>query len=426
MNMPQEVKANKTAGNADVEVSKDAVRVLIVATVLFGLFFAVWTMFGIVGLKMKKELGLADGEFALLIAIPVLTGSLLRIPVGLLTDRIGGRNMMMALLIFAALPTYLMSRVHSYDVALILALLIGFAGTSFAAGIAWVSAWYPVEKQGFALGVFGLGNIGAALTGLVAPSLITLVAAGGAMGGVIGGGWRLIPTMYAFLLVFLAILTPFITPSPDRKPAQGRKLGAMLKPLGVMRVWRFGFYYLTVFGGYVALTLWLPKYYQNVYNYSLREAGLMTALFIFPASLSRPFGGRYADKYGARPVILISFVVMAITALILGFGVSVTPFVIIVLVMGLAMGIGMAAVFTYIPNYFTKDVGAVGGLVGALGALGGFILPLSFAWVKSHTGGRPENIWYVLLGLVLLSMLMLSVAVARLRAGEFSDEVETE
>lgn len=414
---PAQVQDNKA-------VSPEASRVLLVAFGLFTLFFAVWVMFGIIGLKMRKELGMSEGEFALLAAIPVLTGSVLRVPVGIITDRIGGRNMMITLLLITALPTYLVSQINSYEMALVLAFFIGMAGTSFAAGVAWVSAWYPPERKGYALGLFGLGNVGAALTGLMAPVLLTLVATGGLLGGLIGGGWRFIPTMYAVLLVVAAVLVPFVTPKPDRKPAEGRGLAEMLSPLKIVRVWRFGFYYFTVFGGFVALTLWLPKYYVDVYGYELRSAGLMTALFIFPASLIRPIGGIISDRVGARPVIASSFAVMAATLIALSTGLSIVPFVAVILVMGLAMGVGMAAVYTYIPRYFGNDVGAVGGLVGALGALGGFILPLVFAWVKVRSDGNAESTWLVLLVLLALSALMLSAAVMRLRRGAFKDEVE--
>jgi NNP family nitrate/nitrite transporter-like MFS transporter len=414
--------AGKNLGN-ETQTPPEAVRVLTVSFILFTLFFAVWVMFGIIGLKMRKELGMSEGEFALLAAIPVLTGSVLRVPVGIITDRIGGRNMMIALLLITALPTYLVSRIQTYEQALILAFFIGMAGTSFAAGVAWVSAWYPPERKGFALGIFGLGNVGAALTGLLAPVLLTLVATGGILGGWIGGGWRFIPTMYAILLVLSAAIIPLLAPKPDRRPAEGRGLVEMLSPLKIARVWRFGFYYFTVFGGYVALTLWLPKYYVDVYGYELRSAGLMTALFIFPASLTRPIGGYVSDRAGARPVIAVALVVMALALVLLSTGLAITPFVIVVMVMAVAMGVGMASVYTYIPRYFGNDVGAVGGLVGALGALGGFVLPLVFAYVKRDTGS-PESTWLVLLALVVLSMIMLAVAVMRLRAGAFRDEVD--
>lgn len=415
MNQAVEVPPDSETSAAVDKVDSDAVRVLVVATVLFTLFFAVWVMFAIVGLKMRKELGLSEGEFALLIAIPVLTGSILRVPVGIATDKVGGRNMMIGLLIATAIPTYLLSRIQTYDQALILALLIGLAGTSFAVGVAWVSAWYPAKHQGFALGVFGMGNVGASITKLFAPLLVTLVGSGGLLGGWIGGGWRFVPSVYAIMLLMSAAIFPFLVPKHDKKPSQGRGIVEMTKPLKHARVWRFGFYYVTVFGAYVGLSLWLPKYYVDVYGFSLPEAGLMTALFIFPASLLRPLGGYLSDNYGARPITMISFAVIAAASGVLCMPMSVLPFTIMVLVVGVAMGVGKASVYTYIPQYFPKDVGAVGGLVGAVGGLGGFVLPLMFAWAKVQSG-NPESTWYVMLGLSLLSILTLAIAVAHIRA----------
>ncbi len=403
-------------------VTPDARRVLIVATTLFTFFFAVWVMFSIVGLKMKKEFGLSEEEFALLAAIPILTGSLLRVPVGILTDRVGGRIMMMILLVVTAIPTWLITEVHSYNAALMLALGIGLAGTSFAVGIAWVSAWYPASHQGFALGVFGAGNVGASITKLVAPSLIAAVGAGGLLGGLIPGGWRVVPALFAIALVVCAVIVPFVTPKHDKRPAHGRGFAEMSRPLLIVRVWRFGFYYVTVFGAYVALALWLPHYYEDVYGQSLTKAGLLTALFIFPASLLRPYGGHLSDKIGARQVTAISFGVVAITAFALSIEMSMIPFICIVFVMGVAMGIGKASVYTYIPQYFPRDVGAVGGLVGAVGGLGGFVLPLLFAWARETTG-RPESTFYVMTGLAVLSMLFLSIAVSRINAGAHHAEM---
>lgn len=403
-------------------VTADAVAVLITATLIFTLFFAVWVMFAIVGVPMRKELGLSESQFALLIALPVLTGSILRVPIGMLTDKVGGRNMMIALLLLTAIPTYLVSKVNTYEGALVLALFIGLAGTSFAVGVAWVSAWYPPDHQGFALGVFGMGNVGASITKLLAPTLVTAVGTAGLLGGAIPGGWRFVPVVYAALLVLAAIAIPFVVPRQDKHPSKGRSILEMSKPLMVMRVWRFGFYYVTVFGAYVALALWLPKYYVDVYDTTLAEAGLLTALFIFPASLLRPLGGWLSDKRGARQITAISFSGIALASFALCAPMDILPFTLLVFAVGVAMGIGKASVYTYIPQYFPKDVGAVGGLVGAVGGLGGFVLPLMFAWADGETG-RPESTFYVLLGLAVLSGMFLSIAVARLHADAHHGEM---
>jgi len=411
-----------TRAASDAPVSPEAVRVLVIATTLFTIFFAVWVMFAIIGIPMRKEFGLSDSEFALLAAVPILTGSFLRVPVGIVTDRIGGRNMMMGLLIVTAIPTFMLGRVDTYNGALWLALGIGMAGTSFAAGIAWVSAWYPARQQGFALGVFGAGNVGASITKLLAPTLVTAVGSAGLLGGFIPGGWRLVPTVFSFALVTAAIVLPFVAPRQDRRPSHGRGFAEMSRPLLIPRVWRFGFYYVTVFGAYVALALWLPKYYVDVYGLTLTKAGLVTALFIFPASLLRPFGGWLSDKYGARRITAVSFSGVGLFSAVLCLSMSIVPFVILIFCLGVSMGIGKASVYTYVPQYFPKDVGAVGGLVGAVGGMGGFALPLIFAWAKTQTH-HPESTFYVMTALAAVSALFLAIAVSRIHADAHHGEM---
>jgi NNP family nitrate/nitrite transporter-like MFS transporter len=402
-------------GQQPVEVEPKAVRVLIAATVLFAVCFAVWVMFSIIGLKMRKELGLSDGQFALLAAIPVLTGALLRIPVGIIADRIGGRATMMTLMLIVAIPVYLVSKVNSYGMALVLALFVGLAGTSFAAGVAWVSAWYPAERKGFALGMFGMGNIGAALTALVAPTLLTLVPAAGLAGGLIGGQWRFVPVMYAALLVLAALLVRLVVPGKDRKPAGGRTFTQLISPLKYVRVWRFGYYYMTVFGAFVAMSLWLPKYYVDNYDMQLRSAGFLAAAFVITASVIRPIGGALADRIGGRKVMILSLGTAATAALFLSLPMGRTTFFLLTILLGAGLGIGTAAVFTYIPQYFPDDVGAVGGLVGAIGAIGGFILPLIFATVKGATGYAP-SIFVILMAMFFYSALFLALAISNLRS----------
>jgi NNP family nitrate/nitrite transporter-like MFS transporter len=384
--------------------------VLVFSTIAFTVFFAVWVMFSIVGLPLRAELGLSDGQFALLAAIPILTGSVLRVPVGMLTDKLGGRVMMTSLLVLMSVPSYLVSQADSYEELLVLAFVLGLAGTSFAIGIPWVSAWYPSQHQGTALGVFGMGNVGASITKMLAPALVTVVAAGGALGGFVPGGWRFVPFAYAILLLVTALVVWIGVPRQDRRPARGRTLRAMSRPLVYVRVWRFGFYYVVVFGAYVALALWLPKYYVDVYDMSLAQAGMLTALFIFPASLLRPLGGWLSDRIGARRVTAASFLIIGGASLALSFPTDVLAFTLLVLAIGVGMGVGKASVFTYIPQYFPRDVGAVGGLVGAVGGLGGFVLPLLFAWALAETG-RPQSTFQVMFALAVASLLMLGVAV---------------
>ena len=227
--------------------------------------------------------------------------------------------------------------------------------------------------------------------------------------------------IYAALLVVMAVVLWFVAPAPDRRPGSGRPLRAMLAPLRDVRTWRFGLYYVVVFGAYVALSLWLPTYYTKVYGMPLAKAALLTAAFIFPASLLRPVGGWLSDKFGPRPVTYAVFIAMLLACIPLAlpagaFGVHVGPtaFFFLVLVLGIGMGLGKASVYKYIPDYFPADVGATGGLVGTLGALGGFVLPLAFGYLETSTG-RPESCFQVMLFLVLACLVWLHAVVTGIR-----------
>ncbi len=394
-------------------------------------------MFAIVGLPLREELGFTDSQFALLAAIPILTGSVLRVPLGIWADQYGGRRVFTVLLVVTAVPTYLVSTADSYLELLFYAFFVGLAGTSFAVGVAWVSAWYPSQRQGFALGMFGSGNVGASITKLLAPTLVSVVAVGGLAGGFVPGGWRFVPFLYAVVLAVMAIVVWLLTPSRDIRPSQGRSLRELLTPLKHIRVWRFGYYYVVVFGAYVALALWLPKYYVDVFGLDLKVAGVLTALFIFPASLLRPVGGTMADRFGARRVMYWVFGTIAIASLLLSFpnghitlhlsksiepsgfrdvlpfNQSIWMFTTLIFIIGFAMGIGKAAVYKYIPDYFPDDVGSVGGLVGAVGGLGGFYLPLLFAWALSVTD-LPNSTFFVLFLFAAAALLWLHWTVVRI------------
>jgi NNP family nitrate/nitrite transporter-like MFS transporter len=287
---------------AHPEVSSGAKRVLTMSTIAFTLMFAVWLMFGILGVPIQKELGLSDPELAWISAVAVLNGSLWRLPAGILTDRVGGRVVTISMLLLTAIPCFFLTQVSGYGALLVLAFLVGFAGNLFSVGIAWNAAWWPKERQGFALGVFGAGNVGASVTKLLVVLLPTIIAstAGAMYLGIFPGGWRIFPAFYTVALVVVAILTFLIVPRHDKMNGAGKPLGEMLAPLKHVRVWRFSLYYAAVFGAYVALSAWLPKYYVDNFGVELQVAALLTATFIFPASLLRPVGGWFSDKYGAR------------------------------------------------------------------------------------------------------------------------------
>ena len=399
------------------EVPSGAKRVLVMSTTAFTLMFAVWLMFGILGVPIQAELGLTDVQLAWISAVAVLNGSLWRLPAGMLADRVGGRVVTVAMLLLTAVPCFLLTQVSGYAPLLLLAFLVGFAGNLFSVGIAWNAAWFPKERQGFALGVFGAGNVGASVTKLLlvlVPTILTATA-GATYLGIFPGGWRVFPAIYTVALVVVAVLTLAVVPRHDRRGAAGKPLREMLAPLRHVRVWRFSLYYAAVFGAYVALSAWLPKYYVDNFDVELSTAALLTATFIFPASLLRPVGGWFSDRFGARRVMYWTFgVMLATTGLLmmpnghlviahpdgretehLAYAIGIAPFALLVFLLGCAMGVGKAAVYKHIPEYFPDNVGSVGGLVGMFGGLGGFLLPPLFAYTKEWSG-FPSSTFFVL------------------------------
>ena len=397
--------------------STGAGRVLVLSTVAFTLLFAVWLQFGMLGKAIAKDLALTQGQIYWAGFAAVMAGSLLRLPAGILTDRLRGRAAMTVVLLLAAIPCWLLSTAHSYVQLLAYAVLFGIAGNSFSIGIAWNSAWFGKARQGAALGTFGAGNVGASVTKLLGPALLAAIPAAGLLDGLIPGGWRAIPVLYSGLLVLMAAAVWFLAPTPERTPGAGRTLTDMLAPLKEVRVWRFGLYYVVVFGAYVSLSLWLPSYYVDVFGLDMRVAAPLTALFIFPASLLRPLGGHLADRFGARPVTYAVFIAMAVLCIPLslpGATLGVTLFTALIAAVGVCMGVGKASVYRYIPDYFPKDVGAVGGLVGTLGALGGaFLMPL-FGVLESSFGLR-QSAFVLLFVLTLASIAWLHLVVTSIK-----------
>ncbi|WP_240641594.1 MFS transporter [Nocardioides ferulae] len=417
-----------------------AARVLTLSTIAFTLMFAAWMMFGVLGVPIRDELGLSDVELAWITAVAILNGSLWRLPAGILADRFGGRIVFTVLLLATAAFSFLVAQVESYGMMLVAAFLVGFAGNSFTAGISWNSSWFPRERQGFALGVFGAGNVGASVTKFLGPLLITATA-GTTYFGFVEGGWRLIPVIYTVLLLLVLAAMWVGTPRHDPRPGAGRPIREQLVPLKQVRVWRFSLYYVAVFGAYVALSSWLPKYYVDNFDVSLSTAALLTATFIFPASLLRPLGGWFSDKLGARRVMYWTFGLMLVasgllmmpnghvvvevsetrsatgSAEVLPFSMGLVPFVLLVFLLGCSMGIGKAAVYKHIPEYFPGEVGSVGGLVGMLGGLGGFFLPPLFAYATDFTG-FPSATFGVLFLLTLVCALWMHHTVVHLLTKE--------
>jgi NNP family nitrate/nitrite transporter-like MFS transporter len=410
---------NGASTNGSDTNGSGASRVLWMSTIAFTLMFAVWLMFGILGVPIQQELKLTDPQLAWIAAVAVLNGSMWRLPAGMLTDRIGGRVVTIAMLLLTAIPCFFLTRATTYGALLVLAFLVGFAGNLFSVGIAWNSAWTPKERQGFALGVFGAGNVGASVTKLLLVLVPTIIAgtAGHVYFGIFRGGWRIFPSIYTVALVVVALLTFLVVPRQDRMAGQGKSMREMLEPLKEVRVWRFSLYYAAVFGAYVALSAWLPKYYVDNFGIQLKTAALLTATFIFPASLLRPVGGWFSDRFGARRVMYATFAAMLVTT-----GILMMPNGHIVINhadghesqhLAYAIGIGKAAVYKHIPEYFPGNVGSVGGLVGMFGGLGGFVLPPLFAYTKQWSG-FPTSTFFVLFLLTVACMAWMHLTVVQM------------
>lgn len=391
-------------------------RVLWTSTIAFTACFAVWTIFSIIGLGVKEELGLSETEFGLLVGTPILTGSLSRVFLGIWADQYGGRRILALVMVLAAVATFLTSLADSYAELLVAALGVGIAGGGFSVGVAYVSKFYPKQRQGTALGVFGAGNVGSAVTKFVAPFVMVAM------------GWEAVAQIWAAALLVMAIIFLLLTredPDFETRKNQGVKPEPMreqLKVLANIQVWRFSLYYFFVFGAFVALALWLPRYLMGVYGLDVKTAGMLAAFYSVPASLFRIYGGRLSDRYGARAVMYVTFGVSVLCCFLLSYppttyiieGVhgpisfrtemGLVPFLVTIFALGFFMSLGKAAVFKHIPVYYPNRVGAVGGLVGMIGGLGGFILPLVFGALLDLTG-----IWT---SSFFLLFLLVSVALA--------------
>ena len=402
---------------------------LSMSTLAFTSCFAVWTIFSIIGVQLKDDLGLNDTQFGLLVAMPILTGSLSRIFLGIWADQYGGRIVYVAVMVAAAFATFLLSEAETYGMMLLAALGVGLAGGSFAVGVAYVSKWYAKERQGTALGIFSVGNVGAAVTTVVAPFVL------------VAYGWETVAQVWAAALIVTAGIFWFATeddPELQARRGRGEKpkgLIEQLKPLRHIQVWRFSLYYFFVFGAFVALTLWLPRYLVGVYGLDIKMAGILAAFFAVPAALFRAYGGRLSDRYGARTIMYLSFGVSVVCTFMLSYpntdyvihgiegpiafstSLGLVPFVMLIFVLGFFMSLGMAAVFKHIPVYYSANVSAVGGLVGMVGGLGGFFLPVAFGAMSDLTG-----IWtscfMLLFGLVVAAVSWMHVAIRRMERSQ--------
>ncbi len=464
-------------------------KILAVNTLAFTVCFAAWMLNGVLVTFLATN-QVYDWEFVeigWLMGIPILTGSIFRLPAGMLTDKFGGKPVYGSLLFLCAVPMFLLSYADSFLFFALCSFGFGLAGVSFSIGIAFSSVWYPKEHQGTALGIFGAGTAGAALTTLFAPTLLNTFTDNGTN----LEGWRSLPVVYAVGLAVTGAL--FFIFTENKKPTSSNKtMLEMLQPLKNIRVWRFGFYYFLVFGCFVSFSQWLVPYFINVYYLPLVTAGIFAALFSFPSGIIRALGGWWSDIWGARKVmywVLGSSVLISVMLIVppmeiyspgkgvvakrpgtvaaisgkaiavdekiypliikpsafvhtddqvlvfptkevwqesvveagqtvqkkellakgvtrIYFQANVWIFAVLVILLGSIWGIGMGAVYKYIPDYFPEEVGVVGGMVGVLGGLGGFFCPIIFGYLLEGTG-LWTSCWMFMLALSFVCLLWL-------------------
>ncbi|MCZ7566137.1 MAG: MFS transporter [Burkholderiales bacterium] len=332
-------------------------RALWLSTVAMAVCFAVWVIFSIIGVELQRELGFSQTAFGLLVATPILTGSVSRILLGIWSELYGARRVYTVLMLVVAACAFVLPHANSYPMLLAIGLGLGLAGGSFAVGVVYVTCWYPRERHGTALGLFGMGNAGASLTSFGAPLLLAVM------------DWRQAATVYGAGMLAMALVFWFAS-QEDPVTLARRTAGApvpsiaeRLAPLRNLQVWRFSLYYFLVFGGFIALTSWLPRYYVGAHDLDIRSAGMLTASFAFPAAVFRALGGVLADRYGARTMMYVAFSVSLACLFLLSYpdthyvvrGIrgpiefTIAPGVgqrmAVLFVLGFVMALGMAAVF---------------------------------------------------------------------------------
>ena len=379
-------------------------RQLTLATISFTVCFYAWALLGPLGPDLQEQLDLTDGQLALTISIPVVLGSLMRIPLGVLTDRYGGRRVFALLMAYTPLPLIGLALFNdSWGAVLAFAFLLGFAGASFAVGVPFVNKWYPQNRQGFALGIYGIGMGGTVLGALTAPRIADATSVDAPF-------W-----IAAFVLAIMAAV--FWSAARDAPGAVQGKTGSMLASLsafrgkGSSRAWALTLFYFMAFGGFVAMFLYLPKLLVDVHDLAKTDAGARAAGFALLAVASRPVGGWLSDRVGARSVLTASFVGTILLAVSLALSYQdMVPLTISCLTLAVFLGLGTGAVFKLVPEWYPEQVGAVTGVVGAAGGLGGFFPPLVMALVKAQTDGYALG--FILMAAVAASHAARSVSVA--------------
>ena len=396
---------------SDLSNARKAWSVLIVSTLAFTVCFMVWMMFGVIGIPIKKMLNLNSTEFGLLMATPVLTGSLIRVPLGIWTDRFGGRIVMAILMAITVPAIWMMGYATEYWHFLTIGLFVGLAGGSFSVGTPYVARWFPKNKQGTAMGIYGAGNSGSAVNKFLAPVIL------------VAFGWTVVPQVYAAIMLgTLVLFWMFSHSDPAHLVPNKVSFREQLQALKDPKVIKYCQYYSIVFGGYVALALWMVQYYVGEFGLDIRVAALLAACFSLPGGVLRAFGGILSDKYGAHSVtwwvlwvswiclFLLSYPQTDFTVMTVNgpatfhIGLNVYMFTALMFILGIAWAFGKASVFKYISDDYGHNIGAISGIVGLAGGLGGFVLPILFGVLMDLTGIR-SSAFMLLYGVVWVSLI---------------------
>jgi NNP family nitrate/nitrite transporter-like MFS transporter len=388
-------------GVSQTSESRSATRALVLATVAFAACFFAWSLLGPLGPDLQDHLGLSEFQLAVMVAVPVLLGSLMRVPLGILAQRHGGRRVFAALLLFTPLPLIALALWHDTFAGMIaFGLLLGFAGASFAVGVPFVNRWYPPARQGFALGVYGMGMAGSVIAGFTGPKIVK--------------AWGLAAPFWIAAAVVVLTAAMWLLLARDTAAPESGAGGSMLASLRVFResgrAWALTLFYFLAFGGFVAMFLYLPKLLVGVHHLTKPDAGARAAGFALLVVLARPVGGVLSDRIGAERVLRWSFAGTALLALGLAAGYEhMVALTICCLVMGVFLGLGTGGVFKLVPQWFPDQVGAVTGVVGAAGGLGGFFPPLVMGIVKGATGSYALG-FVLLAGVALACLVVLAQA----------------
>ncbi|MCU1648693.1 MAG: putative nitrate transporter [Nocardia sp.] len=377
-------------------------RNLTLATLAFALTFWAWNLIGPLSSSYTDDLGLSPGQTSMLVATPVLVGSLGRIPAGVLADKFGGRLMFAIICFLSIIPTLLVGWSNSYGALILWGFFLGIAGTSFAVGVPFVNAWYEPSRRGFATGVFGAGMGGTALSALLTPRLVDHL-----------GRAQTHVLMAAALAVMGVVMLMFSRNSPKWTPATEPALPRIRDALKLKATWQGALLYAVAFGGFVAFSTYLPTVLRNVYEFAQSDAGLRTAGFSIAGVLARPLGGILSDKIGPVNVLTTSFGGTAVMAVMLSFDPPQEfPAGVSMVLMAFFLGLGTGGVFALIAKLVDPaKVGTVTGLVGAAGGLGGYFPPLVMGLVYTSRGNY--TIGYLLLALTAAAALAYTLKVGR-------------